>query len=100
MCAVLFSVAGEFAAGAQVPNPEGNVSGGLLLPEQAAFDVIHYDITLRIDPTERTIRGAVVVYARIVQPTNQFVLDLDSRLKVDEVASIAGSGSPVPTPLS
>jgi len=84
---------------AQVPNPEGNVSGGPLLPEQAAIDVTHYDITLRIDPAEKTIRGAVVVSARIVQPTNWFVLDLDQRLKVDGMTALPEAGAEAGDPL-
>jgi aminopeptidase N len=87
------------AVSAQVPNPEGNVSGGPLLPEQAAIDVTHYDIAMRIDPAERTIRGAVVVSARIVQPTNWFVLDLDPRLAVDSIAALPDTGSDAGNPL-
>lgn len=65
-----------------------NVSGGVLMPEQAAFDVTRYDIRLRIDPDARTINGAVIVDAKIVQPINAFVLDLDPALSVKAVSAL------------
>lgn len=84
---------------AQLSAPYVNVSGGPLLPEQAAIDVTHYDITLRIDPSNQSIRGAVIVDARIVQPTHWFVLDLDPKLGVEGVSSIAKNTSGLSTPL-
>lgn len=56
------------------------------MPEQAAFDVTHYDLTLRVNPDEQSINGAVIVSARIVHPTKWFVLDLDTALTVDSIA--------------
>lgn len=63
-------------------------SGGPLLPEQAAYDVTFYDLTLRVDPSEKSIEGAVLVHARIVHPTSWFVLDLDPLLTARSVSAI------------
>ena len=61
-------------------------SGGPLIPEQAAYDVLFYDLRLAVNPADRTISGSVDVYARILQATRAFVLDLDPTLGVHSVA--------------
>lgn len=72
---------------------EPYVSGGELSQEQASYDVTYYNLDLRVDPADSTIAGSVVANARIVQPTQWFVLDLDPRL---EVRGVAESGVPLP----
>ena len=52
-------------------------TGGPLMFEQAAFDVLNYDISLNVDPKAKTISGTTVMTARTVIPTNVIVLDLD-----------------------
>lgn len=63
-------------------------TGGVLMYEQAAYDVKNYDITLRINPAEKSIAGETIVTAKIVQPTIWFVLDLDTPLTVAETSEI------------
>jgi len=38
-------------------------SGGILIPQQAAFDVTYYDLDLTIEPEEKTISGSLLVRA-------------------------------------
>lgn len=63
-------------------------TGGVVPYEQAAYDVKKYDITLKINPTEKSISGATIVTANIVQPINAFVLDLDTPLTVSDVSLV------------
>ncbi|MDA0683174.1 MAG: M1 family metallopeptidase [Bacteroidetes bacterium] len=65
---------------AQIDNPYD--SGGVLLPEQAAYDVQHYDLTVQAFPERKTLAGEVVVSAKIASPLSWFVLDLDPLLDV------------------
>lgn len=65
--------------------PPLNVSGGELLPEQACYDVQHYDLSLRIDPAAKTIAGTLELQAKLLKKTEQLVLDLDPALKVEAV---------------
>ena len=60
-------------------------SGGPLSPEQAAYDVIFYDLDLSIDPTTKTINGSLLCRAEILSPINTFVLDLDDLFVIDSV---------------
>jgi aminopeptidase N len=71
------------------------VSGGPLLPEQAAYDVTFYDLALRVDPADSTIAGALTVYARVVIPMSRLVLDLDTVFTVTGITDLPPSG-PVP----
>jgi aminopeptidase N len=62
-----------------------NVSGGVLQPEQACFDVLHYDLKLTVDPDERTIRGKLGMTAEVTKATKKIFLHLDDALEVDSV---------------
>jgi aminopeptidase N len=66
-------------------------TGGPLLDEQAAFDVLHYDLELEVDPETRTIAGELRVTARAVAALEQIVLDLDPLLTVDGVRGADGA---------
>ncbi|HSR69186.1 MAG TPA: M1 family metallopeptidase [Acidobacteriota bacterium] len=67
-------------------------SGGALSPEQAAYDVRHYSLELKVDPEEKTIEGALTVTADIVHPAPRLVLDLDDPLKVRAAALLTEAG--------
>jgi aminopeptidase N len=57
-------------------------SGGPLLPEQAAYDVTHYDLAVAVDPAQRRIEGEVTVHAVVEARLEHLVLNLDRRLAV------------------
>jgi aminopeptidase N len=63
-------------------------SGGPLMPEQAAYDVRFYDLSLFINPSDSSIDGVVIIKADIVQPVDNFVIDLDTLLRIFEVTEI------------
>lgn len=66
-------------------------SGGVLMPEQAAYDVKHYDLEVRVNPAEQSIKGVLTAKAQIVKPIDKFVLDLDMPLTVESVTLVNGS---------
>jgi aminopeptidase N len=65
-------------------------SGGVLMPEQAAYDVRHYDLALSVNPQEKSISGVLTVTARIVSRIDKFVLDLDTPFTVESAALVSG----------
>ena len=65
-------------------------TGGPLAPEQAAFDVQSYDIALKVDPKAKMIWGTTVMIAKVVNPTDTILLDLDTPYKIDRVYSESG----------
>ncbi len=60
-------------------------SGGVLMPEQAAYDVKHYDLAVTPNIAEQSIKGVLTVTAKIVMPLDKFVLDLDYPFTVESV---------------
>ncbi len=71
-------------------------SGGPLSEEQSSFDVTFYDLSLTVDPVERSIKGHLTVQARIIKPMEWLALDLDTSLKVESVVERKGTIEPVP----
>lgn len=65
-------------------------SGGVLMAEQAAYDVKSYDLSVRPDIEAQSIKGTVIVKALIVKPIDKFVLDLDYPFTVESVALLNG----------
>jgi aminopeptidase N len=63
-------------------------SGGVLMAEQAAYDVKHYDLSVTPNIEEQSIKGVLIVTAEIIKPIDKFVLDLDQALKVESAALI------------
>ncbi len=65
-------------------------SGGVLMAEQAAYDVLSYDLALRPDYQDKSIKGVLTVMAKIVSPIDKLVLDLDTSLTVESVGLVNG----------
>jgi len=57
-------------------------SGGSLPPEQAAYDVSHYDLDVQVHPAEQRLSGKLTVRAEVTDSLNVLVLNLDRRLNV------------------
>jgi len=60
-------------------------SGGALTPEQAAYDVAYYDLTLALDSGARAIEGTLAVGCVVLDLLSTLVLDLDEALDVRAV---------------
>jgi aminopeptidase N len=69
----------------EAPEPR-QASGGVLIPEQACYDVQSYDLTLRVDPARKHIEGSLAMFAQVVKESAALVLDLDQALRVERVA--------------
>ena len=52
-------------------------------PERAWWDVAFYDLQVRINPVDSTIRGVNHISYRVLQPANQIQIDLQRPLMVD-----------------
>ena len=70
-----------------------NASGGELIPEQAAFDVQHYDLVLAVDPEQRTIDGTLTMRALGTASSERIGLDLANQL---DVSAVTVNGAEVP----
>jgi len=65
-------------------------SGRPAPPEQTCYDVLHYDLSLKVMPEEQSIDGSLSARARLLEKTKELVLDLHDDLEVRAV-SLAGA---------
>ncbi len=70
-------------------------SGGVLMPEQAAYDVKHYDLAVTPNIEAQSIKGVLTVTVLIVKPIDKFVLDLDYPFTVESVKYIFDTMNPL-----
>ncbi len=63
-------------------------SGRPMPPEQAAYDVLSYELQVKIDPNKRRIDGQCAIHARMLQSTKSIIVDLDSRLGAKKVYAL------------
>ena len=84
----LFLTAAAFAQRDMGARPTG--SGGVLMPQQAAYDVKHYDVAVKVDVENQSISGALTATALIVKPLDVFVLDLDYPYTVSAAMLVDG----------
>ena len=61
-------------------------SGGVLTKNQEAIDVLFYDISLKVDPSKKTIVGKVGIKFKLNKQPENFEFDLIDSLKVSEVS--------------
>ena len=54
-------------------------------PEQSCYDVLHYDLALKVDPDKHTIAGTLGMRARVLAESSSILLDVDERLAVSGV---------------
>ncbi len=71
-------------------------SGGVLTAEQAAYDVKSYDLAVRLDIEDQSIKGVLTAKALIVKPIDKFVLDLDYPFIIESVQFLTNGANPVP----
>ena len=70
-------------------------SGGVLIPEQSAYDVKSYELWVTPNIAEQSIKGSVIVKAKIVKPIDKFVLDLDFPFTVESVQLLTNGANPL-----
>jgi aminopeptidase N len=61
-------------------------SGGPLASAQAAYDVRHIELAVRLEPEKRTLAGRAVLQLETLAPLTELELDLDRRMRVASVA--------------
>ena len=62
-------------------------TGGPTPPEEACYDVLHYDLALKIDPTQKSIAGTLTMRARVLEKSASILLDLDDHFSVANVTA-------------
>lgn len=58
---------------------------GAVTPERAWWDLTHYDLRMRINPADSTIKGMNVVQYKVLEPKQVLQIDLQAPLRVEQV---------------
>ncbi|WP_300567792.1 M1 family metallopeptidase [Flavobacterium sp.] len=61
-----------------------SLQGGLR-PERTCFDVLRYDLNVKVNPDEKSIAGYNDITFKVVENTNKIQLDLFENMKVDSI---------------
>lgn len=61
-----------------------SLQGGLR-PERTCFDVLHYDLNIKINPEEKSIVGYNNITFKVVNATSKIQLDLFANMQVDSI---------------
>ncbi|MFT3796380.1 M1 family metallopeptidase [Flavobacterium sp.] len=69
---------------AQTFTRKDSLFGGLR-PERTCYNVLHYDLNIKIDPEQRSIVGYNDIAFQVVENTNKIQVDLFENMKVDSI---------------
>lgn len=71
-------------ANAQTFTRKDSLHGGLR-PERTCYNVLHYDLNIRIDPDDKSIVGYNDIAFQVIENTNKIQVDLFENMKVDSI---------------
>ncbi len=85
--AILFSIFRIFNISAQeTATRKDSLQGGLTI-ERTCFDVLRYDLNIKINPTEKSIVGFNEITFKVIENTSKIQLDLFENMKIDSIVS-------------
>src|SRR5699024_8002257 len=58
---------------------------GSITPERAWWDLTHYHLDIRVNPTEKNIQGVNTISYKVLQPHQTMQIDLQPPLKIEKV---------------
>lgn len=74
----------QFLSAQETFTRKDSLQGGLR-PERICFDVLHYDLNIKINPEEKSIVGYNKITFKVVENTSKIQLDLFENMKVDSI---------------
>jgi len=83
--ALLLAVLPVTAAAQQAAYTHADTLRGSITPERAWWDVVFYDLHVRLDPADSTVRGRNGITYRVTGPSRAMQIDLQVPLEIDSV---------------
>lgn len=81
-----FVLGSAVAATAQEPRfSRADTLRGSVTPERAWWDVVHYDLSVRVNPSDSSIVGSNTIRYQVTGPSGEMQIDLMAPLRVDSV---------------
>ena len=69
----------------QEPLTRADTLRGTLTPERSWWDVVYYDLSLRVDPSEQSVSGSTRIRYAVTGAPREMQIDLAAPLQVDSV---------------
>ena len=79
----------QFIAAQETATRKDTLQGGLR-PERNCFDVLRYDLNIKINPEEKSIVGYNKITFRVVDNTSKIQLDLFDNMQIDSIVFNSG----------
>ena len=58
---------------------------GSITPERAWWDVLHYDLKVTVNPSEKSIEGSNTITYKVLDKKNSMQIDLQTPMKIDRI---------------
>lgn len=58
---------------------------GSITPERAWWDVMHYDLKVSVNPSEKNIEGSNTISYKVINPNQVMQIDLQAPMKIDRI---------------
>ncbi|MHA8099201.1 M1 family metallopeptidase [Aquirufa aurantiipilula] len=81
---LLFSLLCSFTLSAQKFSHADSLRGSLR-PARTSYDVLHYDLKVKVDPEKTYITGSNIIQFVVKEKTKQIQVDLFSNLTIDQI---------------
>ena len=83
---LIFTLLGIFISFAQETTRRDSLQGGLRF-ERTCYDVLRYDLNIKVDPAKKWIFGANEITFKVIEPTKKIQLDLFDNMIIDGITS-------------
>ncbi|MFN2261868.1 MAG: M1 family metallopeptidase [Psychroflexus sp.] len=81
----LLTIHAQLLGGKNEQFSEADTLRGSLRPERTAFDVLSYNLDIKIDPEKRSISGFNDIEFKVVEDTKKIQIDLFENMNVDSI---------------
>lgn len=83
---LIFTLLGIFISFAQETTRRDSLQGGLRF-ERTCYDVLRYDLNIKVDPAKKWIFGSNEITFKVIEPTKKIQLDLFDNMIIDGITS-------------
>ena len=83
---LIFALFGVYFSFAQEITRRDSLQGGLRF-ERTCYDVLRYDLNIKVDPVKKWIFGTNEITFKVIEPTKKIQLDLFDNMVIDGITS-------------
>lgn len=82
---LIFALFGVYFSFAQEITRRDSLQGGLRF-ERTCYDVLRYDLNIKVDPVKKWIFGTNEITFKVIEPTKKIQLDLFDNMIIDDIS--------------